>query len=135
MNREWSMRALMSGLQPWRRHLLVLVLFTAPAVAASDGAVNEGELTNLVLQDCGSCHGMTLRGGLGPPLRPENLSQRSPEVLAAIIREGVPGTAMPPWKALLSEPEIHWISERLKSGALIKGQQQKDQEETEQEIP
>ena len=39
--------------------------------------------------------------------------------IAAIIREGVPGTAMPPWKALLTEQEITWISRQLKSGALI----------------
>ncbi len=72
-----------------------------------------------VVQDCGSCHGLTLRGGLGPPLRPENLEHLSVEAIAALIREGVPGTAMPPWKQLLSPEDIHWISDQLKSGALV----------------
>ncbi|PHS49607.1 MAG: cytochrome C [Marinobacter sp.] len=76
-------------------------------------------LANFVVQDCGSCHGLTLKGGLGPPLRPENLGHLPAEAIAAVIREGVPGTAMPPWKPLLSPEEIHWISQHLKSGALV----------------
>jgi cytochrome c55X len=76
-------------------------------------------LTNMVLQDCGSCHGMTLRGGLGPGLRPEDLEPLPVEAIAAIIREGVAGTAMPPWKGLLSDEEILWVSRQLKSGAFL----------------
>lgn len=118
------MIALITRLKAWPRRLLVSVLLIIPMSAAGDDGVDEADLRNLVLQDCGSCHGMTLRGGLGPPLRPDNLERMSTGAVAALIREGVPGTAMPPWKALLSEPEINWISERLKSGALIKGQEE-----------
>jgi len=77
------------------------------------------ELANMVLQDCGSCHGMTMKGGLGPPLRPDDLRQQSVESIAAIIKEGVDGTAMPPWKPLLTDEQILWISRQLKSGALL----------------
>ncbi|PAU82474.1 cytochrome C [Halovibrio salipaludis] len=77
------------------------------------------ELRNLVVQDCGSCHGLRLGGGLGPALRPEELERLSVEAIATIIRHGTPDTAMPPWKDLLSEHEIRWISEKLKSGALL----------------
>ncbi|MDX2370482.1 MAG: hypothetical protein QNK36_19105, partial [Colwellia sp.] len=28
----------------------------------------KAQLTHMVKQDCGSCHGMTLKGGLGPAL-------------------------------------------------------------------
>ncbi|MDR9424303.1 MAG: cytochrome c [Marinobacter sp.] len=80
---------------------------------------SRAELENFVIQDCGSCHGLTMRGGLGPPLRPKDLEQLPAEAIAAIIREGVDGTAMPPWKALLTDEEILWISRQLKSGALI----------------
>ncbi|WP_189577243.1 c-type cytochrome [Marinobacter zhanjiangensis] len=118
------MSALISRLKAWPRRLLVLVLLITPVTVASEDGIDEADLSNLVLQDCGSCHGMTLRGGLGPPLRPDDLERMSAGAVAALIREGVPGTAMPPWKALLSEPEIVWISERLKSGALIKGPQE-----------
>lgn len=80
---------------------------------------DEQELTNFVIQDCGSCHGLTMRGGLGPSLRPDDLALLPEAAIAAIIREGLPGTAMPPWKALLTDDEIDWISEQLKSGALL----------------
>ncbi|KAA1176416.1 cytochrome c [Marinobacter salinexigens] len=92
------------------------ISFSAGAIADSR---SESELANLVLQDCGSCHGMTLKGGLGPALRPENLEQRSVDAIAAIIREGVPKTAMPPWKPLLTPEEIEWISQQLKTGSLV----------------
>ncbi|AXS83104.1 cytochrome c [Marinobacter sp. Arc7-DN-1] len=103
--------------------VLLSGLATAPVVTMGDDArgrnADEARLANLVVQDCGSCHGLTLRGGLGPPLRPEDLGELPVEAIAAIIREGVPDTAMPPWKPLLSPEEIHWISQQLKSGALV----------------
>lgn len=80
---------------------------------------NRAELENFVIQDCGSCHGLTMRGGLGPPLRPDDLEPLPVAAIAAIIKEGVDGTAMPPWKALLTDEEILWISRQLKSGALL----------------
>ena len=64
-------------------------------------------------QDCGSCHGLTLAGGLGPDIRPAALAGRSPEALAAVILDGRPGTAMPPWRPLLTEAEAAWIAEYL----------------------
>lgn len=70
-------------------------------------------LEHLLLQDCGSCHGMTLRGGLGPALLPDQLRVKDPEALARIIRDGLPGTAMPPWGPLLSSADIEWLASRL----------------------
>ena len=34
--------------------------------------------------------------------------------LALIILDGVPGTAMPPWRPLLTEAEALWIADYLK---------------------
>ncbi|MEQ6885396.1 cytochrome c [Salicola sp. Rm-C-2C1-2] len=96
---------------------MTTAVLALPAQAADSG---KSELRELVVQDCGSCHGLKLGGGLGPGLRAGDLKGRSIEAIAAIIREGVPGTAMPPWRDLLSDQEIQWISEQLKSGALIK---------------
>lgn len=114
--REAKMRMLVSALQ-----VLGLSMMSVTVVGDDNPDLNESRprLANLVVQDCGSCHGLTLRGGLGPPLRPENLEHLPVEAIAALIREGVPGTAMPPWKPLLSPEEIHWISDQLKSGALV----------------
>lgn len=73
-------------------------------------------LTALVREDCGSCHGMTLKGGLGVALLPRDLDGKDAESLAAIILDGVPGTPMPPWRGLLSEADARWIAENLKQG-------------------
>jgi cytochrome c55X len=74
------------------------------------------ELVHLVRQDCGSCHGMTLNGGLGPSLKPEALRDKPAESLVATIYGGRPGTPMPPWHRFLSEAEALWIVEKLMNG-------------------
>ena len=88
------------------------------SVAAGEAASNEARLANLVRQDCGSCHVLTLKGGLGKPLTPDHLAAWSGEQLVSIILDGVPGTPMPPWRPLLSEAEVRWIVERLQQGDL-----------------
>ncbi|RMF04896.1 MAG: cytochrome c [Alphaproteobacteria bacterium] len=92
-----------------------LLTAAAPPALALEAA-RENALTHLVRQDCGSCHGMTLKGGLGGPLLPESLRDLDAESVASIILEGVPGKPMPPWKGQLSEEEALWIAEKLKSG-------------------
>ena len=87
----------------------------AASVAAPSSA-REGELIHLIRQDCGSCHGMTLKGGLGAPLLPEALAGKDDDALAAIILDGLHGTPMPPWRPLLSEGEAMWIARKLKEG-------------------
>jgi len=74
------------------------------------------ELVRLVRQDCGSCHGLRLKGGLGPALLPESLREKPEESLRYTILLGRPGTAMPPWKTMLSEAEVDWILDRLLTG-------------------
>lgn len=98
---------------------LAVPITAAAAVFMSAGAgLSEDRarsLEMLVRQDCGSCHGMTLKGGLGPDLRADRLSTMPPESLAAIILDGVPGTPMPPWRGLLSEQDAIWIANYLKA--------------------
>ncbi|WP_154717440.1 c-type cytochrome [Sterolibacterium denitrificans] len=83
---------------------------------AQPGAKRRVELVRMVRQDCGSCHGMTLKGGLGSPLLPENLRDKPADGLVATIMQGRPGTAMPPWQAIISEAEAEWIVARLLTG-------------------
>ncbi len=104
------------------RHLawLALSLLFASPLGASD-AIDDSRkqaLQNLLVQDCGSCHGLTMRGGLGPALLPDDLTSRSPDYLTAIILDGRPGTAMPPWRSLLSPEEARWLADRLLDGEL-----------------
>jgi cytochrome c55X len=86
--------------------------------AATAGAVEprERELVRMVRQDCGSCHGMRLTGGLGTPLTPEALRDKPEASLVATVMQGRPGTAMPPWAALLGEADAAWIVRELKRG-------------------
>ena len=76
----------------------------------------QAELIHLVRQDCGSCHGLTLNGGLGPALLPETLKDRSPEYLKAAILFGMAPNAMPPWQRFLNDAEAQWIVVKLKKG-------------------
>jgi len=76
----------------------------------------QSELKHLLLHDCGSCHGMTLKGGLGPALTPDVLSNKSEELLFQAINNGRPGTPMPPWKDILSETDMQWLVATLKKG-------------------
>lgn len=59
---------------------------------------------------------MTLKGGLGPSLLPDALKQKPDELLFITIREGRPGTPMPPWKGQLSEDDVNWIIKLLRKG-------------------
>lgn len=102
------------------RRLLLAAVLILPALssAAVPDAAREQELLRMVRQDCGSCHGMTLKGGLGPALTPEALQARglARETIVATILGGRPGTPMPPWRPFLSEDEAGWIADRLRAG-------------------
>ncbi|MEJ1157650.1 c-type cytochrome [Prosthecomicrobium sp. N25] len=99
------------------RAAILALMLAAPAVqAAEPGPARREALRNLLVQDCGSCHGLTLKGGLGRPLTPDAVADRSAEALAAIILDGVPGTPMPPWRGLLTPEEALTIADIIKRG-------------------
>ena len=91
----------------------------APAGAAQPPAPERrAALSNMVRQDCGSCHGMTLNGGLGPALTPEALRDKPADSLAITILAGRPGSAMPPWRDFVSRSEAEWIVDQLQRGTV-----------------
>jgi cytochrome c55X len=95
----------------------ILLLALLPLAAWAEPAPErQQQLVRMVRQDCGSCHGMRLTGGLGPALTPAALADKPLDSMAATIVHGRPGTPMPPWRAMLSEPEARWIAERLAAG-------------------
>ena len=87
-----------------------------PVIADEPAGARRDALVHMVRQDCGSCHGLTLRGGLGPALLPETLAGKPVQSLVATVLGGRPGTAMPPWKGFLTEAEARWIVDRLRRG-------------------
>ena len=93
--------------------LLLITLISAGVSADLLPVERQQQLQYLLEQDCGSCHGMRLTGGLGPALTGEALAGKSRELLIDTIREGRAGTPMPPWKTLLADSDISWLVDYL----------------------
>lgn len=101
-----------------RSALVILLAGLAWAnVAAEVPAERREQLRHMLTHDCGSCHGLRLTGGLGPPLTRASLSGKDAAAVAAIIRHGLPGTPMPPWKAMVSDEEARWLAEYMKGAS------------------
>jgi len=97
--------------------LLCICLGTTPysGVFASELDIDrQQKLRYLLKQDCGSCHGMRLKGGLGPPLLVKDLKGKPPAYLKQVISKGISGSAMPPWENLLSLDDIDYLVYLLK---------------------
>lgn len=100
-----------------RMLLLTANMLLVSGLALADvPSSRQAELKQFLLQDCGSCHGLTLKGGLGPALLPESLAGKSKALLVSTILNGRPDTAMPPWKSMLTYDEARWITDQLLEG-------------------
>ena len=93
---------------------LLILIFSSSVCYAEPSSERKNELQHLLKHDCGSCHGMTLKGGLGPPLLPETLKDKPDEYLFYTIQHGRPGTPMPPWISQLSQQDTYWIIKLLR---------------------
>lgn len=98
----------------WLAVALACALGTA--LADEPAPARQAELTRLVRQDCGACHGRTLKGGLGPPLVAAALEGKPAESLKYTILYGRRGTPMPGWRPFLTDADAEWISARLLEG-------------------
>lgn len=111
-------------LPPLVAHVVVLIgaavvsalASAADARPAAPDPERARELVHIVRQDCGSCHGLTLKGGLGPALTTEALADKPAEGLVATIIGGRPGTPMPPFSTIVTELEAQWIVDQLLRG-------------------
>ena len=88
----------------------------SPTYAAEVSEKRQKELRHLLRHDCGSCHGLTLKGGVGPSLLPDVMQKRDFEYLVISILEGHNGTPMPAWKSILNRQEVEWIVRELRKG-------------------
>ncbi|MEW6330148.1 MAG: cytochrome c [Pseudomonadota bacterium] len=103
------------------RHMTGIILAALSALwsgaaCAEIPAARQAELRHLLVQDCGSCHGLTLKGGLGPALTREALDGKAPVMLREVILHGRPGTPMPPWKSFMNAQEAEWLVQVLLEG-------------------
>ena len=88
----------------------------APLTVPAPSAERQSALVRMVRQDCGSCHGMRLTGGLGPAITPQALEGKPLLSMASTIYGGRPGTPMPGWSAMLTLEESHWVAQQLAEG-------------------
>lgn len=95
---------------------LASCLFAPNAGATDPTAARQAELRHLLKNDCGACHGLTLQGGMGPPLLPDALNGKPDALLISSILQGRKGTAMPPWQAFISPEEAAWLLDVLRNG-------------------
>ena len=111
-------------LYPWFIGVILIgILLASVSIARADeisgiepDQSRASELVYTLRQDCGSCHGLTLKGGLGPALLPADLADKDEEGLVDTILFGRPGTPMPPWNNQLTEKEAKWLVRLLKEG-------------------
>ena len=88
----------------------LLLLFVAiNCLAAEPSPERQITLRNLLKNDCGACHGLTLQGGMGPALLSDSLAGKSDEFLVSTILNGRKGTAMPPWQPFMNHDEALWL--------------------------
>ena len=92
---------------------LILSAISLQTLSTPLTGARQAELEHFLRHDCGSCHGMTLKGGLGPALTPDALVNKPAPYLRHTIAEGHPGTPMPPWKSILSAEDIDYLIELL----------------------
>jgi len=95
---------------------IITILLALNVYAEEPVPERQAELLYLLKHDCGACHGMTLKGGLGPPLLPEILATKPKELLFNTIFYGRMETAMPPWRDFLTTEEINWLLKQLLDG-------------------
>ena len=95
---------------------LLLLCLSLDCLAAEPTSVRQAELRHLLKNDCGACHGLTLKGGMGPALLPDTLQGKPDEFLVNTILQGRKGTPMPPWKPFMTADDAHWIVQQLRKG-------------------
>jgi cytochrome c55X len=90
-------------------------LHAQPAPEPAPAPPRQAQIAHWLRDDCGACHGMTLKGGLGLPLTREALAGKPPDFLVQTVLHGRPGTAMPPWAPFFTESEVRWLIQQLQA--------------------
>ena len=95
---------------------LTMTCLLQTGLAAEPSPERQVILRDLLKNDCGACHGLTLQGGMGPALLPDSLAGKPYEFLVSTILNGRKGTAMPPWQTFMNYDEALWLVGVLRKG-------------------
>lgn len=82
-----------------------IVLNTVSALAIVSTAAMAYDADAVFERECQGCHGPKHQGGVGSDIRPAVVKPKNSQMLAEKILNGVPGTAMPPFKQTMSKNE------------------------------
>lgn len=85
-----------------------------PVEQSSGGQIAGRAAEDYYLDTCSGCHGADRRGATGPALLAERMSQEDSYYFDT-IKNGKPGTVMPPWGGSLSDAEISNLLVYLRS--------------------
>ncbi len=96
----------------WRIGLALMI--TGNVMADTPSIERQQTLKDMLKNDCGSCHGLTLKGGLGSALTPEALADKNTDLLVNTVLQGKKGTAMPAWGEIVSQQDAIWLIKYLK---------------------
>lgn len=110
-----------SAMPPWRQlpaeDLRALVAYIqslhVPSAPSAQEAASVGLGEALFAATCASCHGVTgegngpAAGALAPAPTNFHLKKPTEERACDVLENGVPGTAMPPWRSQLNADERH----------------------------
>ena len=89
-----------------------------PGGARGGGGGRGNAAATLFASTCAPCHGTDLAGGRAPTLFSERLlASNDDDALVAKIRDGVPNTAMVPFKGTLDEQQIQAVADYVSSVA------------------
>lgn len=95
--------------------LAITAVLAGTCLAGEPSPERQTAIRNMLNHDCGACHGLTLKGGLGPSLLPNALAGKPDEFLISTILEGRKGTAMPPWQPFMNRDEAAWLVRILRN--------------------
>ena len=95
------------------KNLLGLTAGVMFAVSVSQAGTTKLDLAKTYEKECQGCHGPIHQGGVGSDLRPKALKKKNAQMLADVIMNGRPGTAMPSWKHLFTKDDasamVDWL--------------------------
>ena len=92
-----------------------------PSDPIEDSASSRRRGSEIFLQNCAPCHGEagdgqgTASATLLPAPANFKLKQPDSDYLLQVVSDGIPGTAMPAWKELLSEADRTALAEYVRS--------------------
>ncbi|MBT3483371.1 MAG: secretion protein HlyD, partial [Opitutales bacterium] len=85
----------------------VILIALQPVLMMGQSRIGTGSIMELYTQNCATCHGQNMEGGLGSSLIDDVWKYgASDDAIAKVIRDGVPEMGMVPWKGVLGEDQI-----------------------------